>query len=219
MMLPEAEQVCELHPNHEEHFDEVAANRHSVNACQMRSADGRSCGSGSFVGMRGDDALVLTNAHVVGSRIGLAASARFNFGGGDVQKSGRIIMAAYSTRITADWAIVAIPNWLPPIKPAWCSRVRPSGLFYTTGAPACVWPLRHQSPLRLLSNNNAGFAVWDKNAIGGQSGSGVWSLEDHWQRLLLTWRTGNNNGAGQPLDFIWQQAQSWSLDTRRQAHG
>jgi hypothetical protein len=26
--------------------------------------------------------------------------------------------------------------------------------------------------------------------------------------MLLTWRTGNGNGAGQPLEYIWKQAQT-----------
>jgi hypothetical protein len=62
--------------------------------------------------------------------------------------------------------------------------------------------------MRLLSNNGVGFAVWDKPAIGGQSGSGVWNHATNFQQLLLTWRTGNNNGAGQPLDYIWSQGQA-----------
>jgi hypothetical protein len=28
------------------------------------------------------------------------------------------------------------------------------------------------------------------------------------QQMLLTWRTGSGNGAGQPLDYIWGQAQA-----------
>jgi hypothetical protein len=68
--------------------------------------------------------------------------------------------------------------------------------------------LRHQSDLQLISNNNAGFAVWNKPAIGGQSGSGVWNASTHWQQLLLTWRTGNGNGAGQPLDYIYNQGRT-----------
>jgi hypothetical protein len=33
-------------------------------------------------------------------------------------------------------------------------------------------------------------------------------METLWQQLLLTWKTSNNRGAGQPLDYIWGQAQS-----------
>lgn len=202
-MLVEEFDLCELAVSDQDIFDEVAS-KHSANACQVRA--GNSCGSGSYVGDHDDGSLVLTNAHVTSNRIGTSVTLRFNFGQGDVTKTGRVIMAAYSNRIVADWAIVFIPGWKPPVSPAWCSRAKPAGQFATTGAPSCTWPLRHQSPLNLLSNNNAGFVVWDKPAIPGQSGSAVWSLIDHWQRLLLTWRTGNGNGAGQPLDWIYRQA-------------
>jgi len=64
----------------------------------------------------------------------------------------------------------------------------------------------------LLSNNGNGFAVWSVPAIPGQSGSGVWDLQTNWQQILLTWRTSQNRGAGQPLDYLWQQGQT-ALET------
>jgi hypothetical protein len=36
----------------------------------------------------------------------------------------------------------------------------------------------------------------------------MWDMITNLQQLLLTWRTGNGQGAGQPLDFIWQQART-----------
>lgn len=196
----------ELTPAQAEWY-EVNSGPSSRNACRVRA--GNSCGSGSLVGQYQNGSLVLTNAHVVGSKVGTNATCQFAFGGTEVTRTGRIIMAGYSTRVTADWAILLIPDW-QPVSPVWCSRIRPTGedRFYTSGSPQCVWPLRHQSQLRLISNNNAGFAVWDKPAIGGQSGSGVWNHATNFQQLLLTWRTGNNNGAGQPLDYIWSQGQA-----------
>jgi hypothetical protein len=65
--------------------------------------------------------------------------------------------------------------------------------------------LRHQQDLQIISNNNDGFAVWSKPAVPGQSGSSVWNSQTNLVQLLLTWRTGNGNGAGQPLDFIYNQ--------------
>lgn len=194
---------CELSPNLIEWFEEVSSRPSSLNACRVRA--GNSCGSGSFVGVHQGGALILSNAHVKGTRIGSESTFQFD---PQVSKNilrGQIIMAAYSSRVTADWAISLIPGWVPNIKPAFCTRQRPTGQFYTTGSPSCVWPLRHQSGLSLLSNNNAGFAVWNQPAVPGQSGSGVWSMETHLQNLLLTWRTGNGNGAGQPLNYIWEQ--------------
>jgi hypothetical protein len=198
---------CEWNPIWDDYFSEVSSSRR-LNACQVRA--GNSCGSGSFVGLHNGGALVLSNAHVTGSKVGSTSTFRFDPSVSSQVRSGRIIMAGYSTRVTADWSVSLIPDWVPTIKPAWCSRQRPTGSqsFMTTGSPSCVWPLRHQSGLQLLSNNNAGFAVWNQPAVPGMSGSPVWDIETLWQQLLLTWRTGNGNGAGQPLDYIWGQAQA-----------
>jgi len=209
-MYMQPESVCEWNPAWDEYFTEVSSDRR-LNSCQVRA--GNSCGSGSFVGIHNGGALILSNAHVTGSRVGSTSDFRFDPAVSAQARKGRIIMAAYSTRVTADWSVSLIPDWVPTIKPAWCSRQRPTGSqrFMTTGSPSCVWPLRHQSGLQLLSNNNAGFAVWNQPAVPGQSGSPVWDMETLWQQLLLTWRTGNGNGAGQPLDFIWAQAQNAML--------
>ena len=199
---------CEWNPIWNDWFTETSSDVR-LNACRVRA--GNSCGSGSFVGFDDRGSYVLTNAHVVGSRVGTRASFQFDPSVAPSALAGQIVMAAYSSgRIAADWAVCLIPDWRPSIKPAYCSRQRPTGSqrFRTTGSPSCVWPLRHQEDLQLISNNNAGFAVWNKPAIPGQSGSAVWDMLTSLQQLLLTWRTGNGNGAGQPLDFIWQQAKT-----------
>jgi hypothetical protein len=198
---------CEWNPIWDEYFTEIST-QIRLNACQVRA--GNSCGSGSFVGFDERGSFVLSNAHVTGSKLGSGSEFRFDPEVSPQIQRGRIVMAAYSTRVTADWSISLIQGWEPRIAPAWCSNVRPTGQdrFRTTGSPKCVWPLRHQDDLQLISNNNAGFAVWNKPAIPGQSGSAVWNMASGLQQLLLTWRTGNGNGAGQPLDFIWLQAQN-----------
>jgi hypothetical protein len=195
---------CKWNPAWDEHFEVNVPGPSSRNACQVRA--GNSCGSGSLIGWQDGGSLVLTNAHVVGSKIGTNAICRFNFGNGDVSKVGKIIMAAYSSKVTADWAILFLDGF-QPIKPVWGTRQRPTNQqrFYTSGAPSCVWPLKHQTGLKLVSNNNTGFAVWDQPAIPGQSGSSVWNVETNLVQLLLTWRTGNGNGAGQPLDYVYNQ--------------
>jgi hypothetical protein len=201
---------CEWNPIWDEWFlaAEVSLPDYTMNACRVRA--GNSCGSGSFVGFDDRGSYVLSNAHVTGSRIGSNSTFQFDPSVSPQPMTGRIVMAGYSTRVTADWSVSLIPGWKPRIKPAWCSNVRPTNQdrFRTTGSPSCVWPLRHQQNLQLLSNNNAGFAVWNQPAIPGQSGSAVWNMATGLQQLLLTWRTGNGNGAGQPLDFIWAQAQA-----------
>jgi len=36
----------------------------------------------------------------------------------------------------------------------------------------------------------------------------MWSHTTNWQQLLITWRTGSGNTGAQPLDYIWNQAQT-----------
>jgi hypothetical protein len=202
-------EVCEWNPIWDEYFETVSNSMVSLNACRVRANN--SCGSGSFIGLHQDGALVMSNAHVTGSRVGSTSTFQFDPTVSGSTQSGRIIMAAYSTKVTADWSISLIPGWKPRIKPAYLSRTRPTSQerFRTTGSPACVWPLRHQKDLRLLSNNNAGFAVLSGPAVGGQSGSAIHDMANDLQKFLLTWRTGSsNNMAGQPLDFIYAQAKT-----------
>jgi hypothetical protein len=202
-------ETCELDEATAEHFQTSTTKMTSLNACRVRA--GSSCGSGIYCGQTSEGALILSNSHVTSNRVGSSSTFQFEPTVSGSLQTGRIIMAAYSTSITADWSISLIPGWTPRIKPALCTRQRPTNQdrFYTTGSPRCVWPLVHQKDLRLLSNNNAGFAVWDKPAVGGQSGSGVLNDATDLVQILLTWRTGrSNNGAGQPLDFIYAQAKT-----------
>ena len=132
---------CELHPNFAEFFEASSFDQATtLRACRVRAAN--SCGSGSLIGHYRGGSLVITNAHVVGSRVGSCATCQWEFG----TKTGRIIMAGYSSRITADWAILLIEGW-QDISPVLGTRKRPTSAdqFATTGSPSCVWPLRQPS--------------------------------------------------------------------------
>jgi hypothetical protein len=52
--------------------------------------------------------------------------------------------------------------------------------------------------------------LWEPDAIGGQSGSGVWSDDTNYQFGLLTWQWGQH-GAGQMTHWIYKQSRSRSL--------
>jgi hypothetical protein len=199
-------ETCELNPAYLDWFDEISAGQSSPNACRVRQ--GNACGSGSLIGWHNGGSLVMSNWHVA-SGIGREASCQFRIGSQDITRTGRIILGAYSNRVTADWCIIFIPDW-QVIRPVWGSRARPAGddRFYTTGSPSCVYPLRSQSQSRILSNNNQGFVTLSTPAVPGQSGSAMWSHKTNWQQLLITWRTGSGNTGAQPLDYIWTQAQT-----------
>lgn len=168
--------------------------------CRVRNRS--SCGSGSVVGRRGDKSLIMTNAHVAGTRVGRLVSV-------DVEATGeripaRVIMAGYSDRVMSDWAILETVEPWSGVEPVYCSRRRPFGSHYTKGFPRCQAHSGTDIETVAISDGSPVWR-WKPNAIPGQSGSGVWSDKDHLQRGLLTWSIGGY-GAGQYLAWIYQQA-------------
>ncbi len=176
-------------------------------AAQARVSN--SCGSGSLVGFLDNDSLFLTNAHVTGTRPGTEVTLRMRINGQEVAYKGKVIMAAYSNQTLADWSIVRVPGRVPST-PRPLSIDRPSGDHITVGSPRCVWPLQMQTIKTHNASSNSALWQWLPNAIGGQSGSGVWSPKDGNQYGLLTW-SWNNYGAGQMTWWIYRQATERSV--------
>ena len=167
---------------------------------------GNSCGSASLVGHYNGGTLFLTNAHVTGTRPGTAARLRMRTNGSDVEYNGRVIMVAYSDKTLTDWSIVMVDQAIE-IEPRPLSTERPAkGDDYTTvGSPRCVWPQVRQDITTADLATNSPLWRWRPNSIGGQSGSGVWSIDDGNQYGLLTWSWGGL-GAGQMTSEIYRQA-------------
>ena len=170
---------------------------------------GGGCGSGSVCGHWNGGSLVLTNAHVAGTRVGRQIALDFSIAGQTVTKSGRVIMAAYSDRTLADWAVVFIPDW-QEVSPIKLSTTKPTGTHHTTGSPACVWPMRFSRLTTADVSDTSTLWRWRPNAIGGQSGSHVVSDADGVQYGLLTWSWGGL-GAGQQTSEIYRQARDRSV--------
>jgi hypothetical protein len=158
-------------------------------------------GPWEIVGVRGGKSLVLTNAHVAGTRPGATGRVWFPFAGNQPLPA-RIIMAAYSDRVMMDWAVLELEQEiiLPHIK---LSNTMPAGESYTAGYPRCQGPRYQRLVTRQITHSGTVWR-WQPNAIGGQSGSGVHSLSDNLQRGLLTWSWGGD-GAGQTTRSIWLQ--------------
>ena len=171
-------------------------------AAQFRVSN--ACGSGSVVGFLGDDTLLLSNAHVTGTRPGTPVTIRMRIDGRDVTYQGTVIMAAYSNTTQADWSITRVRGRIP-VEPRPLSIERPSGDHVTVGSPRCVWPLKYQEVKTVRASENMPLWQWTPNSIGGQSGSGVWSPRDGNQYGLLTW-SWNGYGAGQQTYWIYRQA-------------
>ena len=163
--------------------------------------NGNSCGSGSLVGVRNGKSLVLTNAHVAGTRIGRVVRCTFPFANNRTVNA-RVILAAYSDRIMMDWAVLEVDEKidLPHTK---LSIEAPMGKHYTMGYPRCRGPYSQELETRRFLYNGTVWR-WQPNSIGGQSGSAVHSYDTNLQRGLLTWSWGGD-GAGQTTKSIWTQ--------------
>ena len=173
-----------------------------------------SCGSGSVCGKHpAGGSYVLTNAHVAGSRVGRIVTVEVE-SLGRRRFEGRVIRAAYSSRVSADWALIHVEG-LEEIEPVYLTRELPrrGESMYTKGFPRCQ--PHDGTDIEQFQVLNNGVLLWEPDAIGGQSGSGVWGDEDHLQKALLTWSMqykGKWRGAGQLTNEIWQQNRSFVLN-------
>lgn len=162
---------------------------------------GNVCGSGSHVGFRDGKSLILTNAHVAGTRIGRITTCTFPKLN-NKQVSARVIMAGYSDRVMMDWAVLEADQKLELPYAKLCNK-NPSGEHYTGGYPRCRGPYYQKLVTRGFTYGGTVWK-WQPNSIGGQSGSGVHSFKDNLQYGLLTWSWGGD-GAGQTTRSIWAQ--------------
>lgn len=148
----------------------------------------------------------MTNAHVAGSQVGRQVQVEIE-SLGMRRLTGTVIRAAYSNQVIADWAVIFIPDF-QEIEPVYLSKHPPASgeSMYTKGFPRCrahngTDIAQHQ----VLSN---GVLLWLPDAIGGQSGSGVWGDSDGLQKALLTWSWTSGRrqyGAGQLTSEIYRQ--------------
>ena len=161
-----------------------------------------SCGSGSICGIQpSGNALILTNAHVAGTKIGRIVKVEVESTGDSLQ--ARVIMAGYSDKTATDWAMLETTEPYTKVEPVFLSKKKPTGSHYTKGFPRCR--PHAGTDIQTVEFNRQGVWFWEPDAIGGQSGSGVWSDIDNLQYGLLTWQWGGH-GAGQQTAVIYEQA-------------
>jgi len=183
----------------EANYSQTPLGPSSKSCCRVLNSG--SCGSGSIVGLRDGKTIVLTNAHVAGTKIGHTVVCQFPYDN-NKKYNARVIMAGYSDTVMMDWAILEIDAQvpLPPVK---LSIEAPSGEHYTMGYPRCEGPYSQKLITRQITHNGTVWR-WQPISIGGQSGSAVHSFKDNFQRGLLTW-SWSGDGAGQTTRSIWFQ--------------
>lgn len=171
-----------------------------------------SCGSGTICGHMDGKTLVLTNHHVAGGDPNADVSVEVESLG--MRKfTGRVIRAAYSNQVSADWAIVRLNTELD-IEPVYLTKnLPPAGMsLYTKGFPRCQ-PFAGSDITQQRTLNN-GVLLWLPNSIGGQSGSGVFGDDDHLIYALLTWSMTygrKSYGAGQLTGEIYKQNRLYEM--------
>lgn len=165
------------------------------------------CGSGSLVGHRDGKSLVLTNAHVAGTKIGHRVVCEFPFANKE-RVGAKVVMAGYSDRVMMDWAVLELDKKLE-LQHTKLANTAPVGRHYTAGYPRCQGPYFSFIDTTQITHNGTVWR-WRPNAIGGQSGSGVHSLVNNLQFGLLTWSWGGD-GAGQTTRSIWFQYQNQAV--------
>lgn len=171
-----------------------------------RVVNGSSCGSGSICGHWNGGSLILTNAHVAGTKIGRVVRVEVESLG--MRKlNAKVIRAAYSNQVSADWALLFVDGFQEISPVHLTKKLPPSGYsLYTRGFPRCQ--PHNGTDINQAATLNNGVLLWLPNSIGGQSGSGVWGDDDHLQYALLTWsmqRGGRWYGAGQLTGEIYRQ--------------
>jgi len=140
----------------------------------VRVRVGNTCGSGSLLRVVDAVGFWLTNAHVVGTRIGREVVLESIDTSGRVSVArGRVAAAGYRSGASVDWAVVesSVPRGFDAV-PRLVGGGAASRDLITVGSPRCEQP-----SLRRLgfSRVNAGIGYASPNAIGGQSGSGIFA--------------------------------------------
>jgi hypothetical protein len=171
-----------------------------------------SCGSGSICGRWNGGSLILTNAHVAGTQIGRRVQVEIE-SLGMRRVTAEVIRAAYSTQVSADWALLFVSGF-QEVAPVWLSKNPPASgeSMYTKGFPACR--AHNGTDIAQQQTLANGVLLWLPDAIGGQSGSGVWGDADNLQKALLTWSMQSGRrwyGAGQLTSEIYRQNRSAEL--------
>lgn len=155
-----------------------------LSSCRVRL--GGVCGSGGIVAHEGEDSLILTNAHVVGTRVGTdVATEWWNSDGSSFVVRGRLVVAAYNDRSSTDWAIVRLVDRRVRERRAY-GLGSGSGVELTTGAPRCEW--LSTRILRPVADGPIRRAF--PAAIGGQSGS--ITVRECATVGLITWTDGTH---------------------------
>jgi hypothetical protein len=163
------------------------------------------CGSGTVVGRTAEgNAIVLTNAHVAGTKRGRVVSVeRWNTNGASERGTAAIIASGYGRGTSVDFALLKCSgDFAKDVDPIPLADRYPSdqSAVTTFGSPRCEWP---SLQVLRLNRKEGQILSWKPEAIGGRSGSSIIDYTDEGPRVvgLLTW-AGGGEGLGQSTPFL-----------------
>jgi hypothetical protein len=172
-----------------------------VGGARLRS--GRSCGSGSLIDAEPGRCVWLTNAHVVGTRVGAGVMVEAVNRHGRIETvRGRVAAAGYQRGRAVDWAIVESDSLRDfEVSARLLGPMESRRDLITVGSPRCESPsMRRLAFVR----ESAGVGYAEPVAIGGQSGSGI--FQGMRTVGLITWTNGR--------ETLFQTAEQLRLSMR-----
>lgn len=155
----------------------------------VRLRVGQVCGSGSCAGADSDGVFIVTNAHVVGTQVGRVVDVDLVENGMLRSTTGRIVWAAYSGQRLIDVAIVRAPE-LRSLVYRPMMRTPSVGMTYeTAGHGRCDRRASVKRFVNVLRRQESPLILGDPDAVGGQSGSAIYSA-DEGAVGVVTWSWG-----------------------------
>ena len=168
-------------------------------SCRVRVSS--SAGSGTSIAEDDDSIYVLTNAHVVGSNK-KATCEFFRYGRKTSRIPGSVVWKSYNDRTVNDFAIIKLPksafgDYPPRIAPfaPVDHQIQTNDYIASAGCPQARWLQLWEG--HALSNAGRDRVLFTPPPLGGQSGSGVYTVIDGDTYLcgILTWSIQGKGGA------------------------
>lgn len=177
-------------------------------ACRVNADDAR--GSGSAIARDKQFIYILTNAHVVGNSARVTCEF-FRYGRKTSPLAGEVIWRVYSEQRVLDFAVIKVPASLfgsmppriIPLAPP-THLIKKDDYIAAAGCPQARWLQLWEG--HALSNASQSQVLFTPPPLGGQSGSGVYTLIGGHTHLaaVLTWRVDDDKGGAIHIANFWR---------------
>ena len=177
-------------------------------SCRVNADDSR--GSGTAIAQDKQFVYVLTNAHVVGNSSRVTCEF-FRYGRKTRPLGGEVLWRAYSERRVLDFAVIKIarslfgsmPPRIVPLAPAG-HLIKKNDYIASAGCPQARWLQLWEG--HALSDSSQSQVLFTPPPLGGQSGSGVYTVikGNTYLAAVLTWRVDEDKGGAIHIANFWR---------------